>query len=74
LTENPDKSAMTEVLWRKMLQTGEFMREAQQRKILRFLPGNKRCKSCYAPFDGIGSTIAWHLLLMCADQQLSRKG
>ena len=61
MTENPDKSAMTEILWRKMLQTGEFMREAQQRKILRFLPGNMRCKSCYAPFDGIGSTIAWHL-------------
>lgn len=37
------------------------MREARQRKILKFLPGNSRCKACYAPFDGAGSTIAWHL-------------
>ena len=44
-----------------MLQTGEFMREAQQRKILRFLPGDTRCKSCYAPFDGAGSKVAWRL-------------
>ncbi len=61
MTEKPGNSAMTEVLWRKMLQTGEFMREARHRKILRFLPGNSRCKACYAPFDGAGSTIAWHL-------------
>ena len=61
MTEKPGNSAMTEVLWRKMLQTGEFMREARHRKILRFLPGNSRCKACYAPFDGAASTIAWHL-------------
>jgi len=61
LTEKPDNSAINEELWRKMLESGEFMREARQRKILRFLPGNPRCKSCYAPFEGIGSRVAWHL-------------
>ena len=61
MTDKPDKSAISEQLWHKMLQTGEFMREAQQRKILRFLPGDTRCKSCYAPFDGAGSKIAWRL-------------
>ena len=61
MTEKPDNSAITEEIWHKFLVTGEFMREARQRKILKFLPGNLRCKACYAPFDGAGSTIAWHL-------------
>ena len=61
MTEKPDNSAINEELWRKMLESGEFMREARQRKILRFLPGNPRCKSCYVPFEGIGARVAWYL-------------
>ena len=52
---------MIEELWHKMLKSGDFMREARQRQFLRFLPGTPRCKSCYAPFNGFGSKIAWHL-------------
>jgi adenylate cyclase len=61
MTEKPGISAQTTEVWRKFLVSGEFLREARQRKFLKLLPGHDRCKACYAPFDGAGSTIAWHL-------------
>jgi adenylate cyclase len=61
MTDKDINSAHIDAVWQKFLVTGEFLKEARQRKILRFLPGNSRCKACYAPFDGAGSTIAWHL-------------
>jgi len=59
MTENLASSTMIEDAWHKMLTSGEFMREARQRQFLRFLPGNPRCKTCYAPFQGAGSRVAW---------------
>lgn len=45
-------------LWRRYLTTGEFERERRQRAFFRLLPGAPRCKNCYAPFQGVGGTIA----------------
>jgi len=61
MTDKQEDQLVAEELWHKMLNSGEFMREARQRQILRFLPGNPRCKTCYAPFEGAGSKIAWLL-------------
>jgi adenylate cyclase len=46
-----------EELWHIMLTRGEFGNEARQRQFLRFLPGNPRCKFCYAPFQGPGARV-----------------
>jgi adenylate cyclase len=61
MTEIPTDNATNDEQWRRFLLTGDFMREARQRKILRLLPGSPRCKACYAPFQGLGSRVAWHL-------------
>jgi adenylate cyclase len=57
MTEQSEQEAMVEHVWRTYLTTGEFTKEARQRRFLRMLPGEPRCKNCYAPFHGIGSTI-----------------
>jgi adenylate cyclase len=59
LTEEHGNHIEVEKLWRHMLETGEFGKEARQRRFLRFLPGNARCKMCYAPFQGVGGRVAW---------------
>jgi adenylate cyclase len=59
MNEKLENQGMVEELWRKMLTTGEYGKEVRQRQFLRFLPGDTRCKICYAPFQGIGGTISW---------------
>ncbi len=61
MTENLASPPKVEDVWHKMLASGEFMREERQRQILRFLPGSPRCKTCYAPFQGAGSKVAWYI-------------
>lgn len=46
-----------EKLWRAYLTTGDFPKERRQRAFFRLLPGTPRCKNCYAPFHGSGSTV-----------------
>jgi adenylate cyclase len=46
-----------EKLWRTYLTTGDFSKERRQRSFFRFLPGTPRCKNCYAPFQGSGSSV-----------------
>jgi adenylate cyclase len=48
-----------EKLWKNMLINGEYGKEARQRQFFRLLPGEVRCKFCYAPFQGIGARIVW---------------
>ena len=48
---------MVEDMWRAYLTTGDFEKERRQRQFFRLLPGNPRCKNCYAPFQGIGSVV-----------------
>jgi len=57
MNENPGHDAVVEDLWRKYLTTGEFEKERRQRQFFRLLPGTPRCKNCYAPFGGVGSTF-----------------
>jgi len=54
---NSKRAEMVEQLWRTYLTTGEFERERRQRHLFRALPGNPRCKNCYAPFHGVGGVI-----------------
>jgi adenylate cyclase len=57
MTEDHEKAAEIEHLWRRYLTTGEFAKEERQRKFFRLLPGHPRCKNCYAPFRGPGGQL-----------------
>ncbi|HLF75032.1 MAG TPA: adenylate/guanylate cyclase domain-containing protein [Anaerolineales bacterium] len=57
MTNDSERSAMVEELWRKYLTTGEFEKERRQRHFLGLLPGAPRCKNCLAPFKGAGSPL-----------------
>jgi adenylate cyclase len=57
MSEQSERDAMVEQLWRKYLTTGEFEKERRQRHFFRWLPGTPRCKNCYAPFQGSGSIV-----------------
>ena len=57
MSEQSELDAMVERFWRTYLTTGEFEKERRQRHFLRLLPGTPRCKNCYAPFHGAGSTV-----------------
>ena len=56
--EKSEQDLMVERFWRAYLTTGDFVKERRQRKFLRWLPGDPRCKNCYAPFQGAGSIAA----------------
>lgn len=57
MTEKSEHDASVEEVWRTYLTTGQYGKERRQRRLLRFLPGTPRCRSCYAPFHGVGSSI-----------------
>lgn len=57
MTEKSEQDAMVEHFWRTYLTTGEYEKERRQRSFFRLLPGNPRCKNCYAPFQGAGSRV-----------------
>lgn len=57
MDEKSEHQEMVESVWHTYLTTGEFKKETRQRRFLRMLPGEPRCKNCYAPFQGVGSTI-----------------
>jgi adenylate cyclase len=57
MTVQPQQDEAVERLWRTYLTTGEFEKERRQRRFFRLLPGTPRCKNCYAPFRGAGSTV-----------------
>jgi adenylate cyclase len=57
MSERIDQESLAEEVWRTYLTTGEYEVERRQRRFFRFLPGSPRCKSCYAPFGGAGSTF-----------------
>jgi hypothetical protein len=47
-----------EHVWKSFLTTGDYAREVRERRFFRLLPGKKRCKFCFAPFDGLGGHVA----------------
>ena len=55
--ENVDIDLKVEEVWRTYLTTGTHSIERRNRNFFKLLPGYPRCNSCYAPLDGIGSTI-----------------
>ena len=57
MNEESEREAMVEHVWRTYLTTGEFVKEARQRRLFRMLPGNPRCKNCYVPFSGASSRL-----------------
>ena len=46
-----------EEVWRKYMEAGDFEKELRQRQIFKMIPGYPRCKNCYAPFSGWGSSV-----------------
>jgi len=57
MSEPSEQSAQVEEIWRTYLTTGRFRKEERQRHLFRRLPGSPRCKNCYAPFGGLGSSV-----------------
>lgn len=57
MNKQSEQDAMVEHFWRTYLTTGEYEKERRQRNFFRMLPGTPRCKNCYAPFHGAGSTV-----------------
>ena len=57
MSEPSGQNARVEEIWRTYLTTGENEKEARQRHVFRRLPGSPRCKNCYAPFGGWGSSV-----------------
>jgi adenylate cyclase len=57
MSEKPLPDAVVEEYWRTYLIEGENESERRQRQLFKFLPGNPRCKNCYAPFQGAGSIV-----------------
>jgi len=57
VSEKQTQDSKVEEIWREMLTTGEFEHTRRWRRIFKILPRDPRCVGCYAPFQGIGSTI-----------------
>jgi adenylate cyclase len=57
MTEKPEQDVKVEEYWRTYLTTGENEKERRQRQFFKLLPGNPRCRNCYAPFQGPGSLV-----------------
>jgi adenylate cyclase len=58
MSERSKQDEIVEEGWRTYLTTGENEQERRRRNIFKLLPGDPRCKICYAPFHGAGGTIA----------------
>jgi len=52
---HPPDHMTADELWRVFLTTGENTRERRQRHFFAPLPARRRCKICFAPFDGISA-------------------
>lgn len=57
MDESSTQDEMVERIWRAYLTTGETETERLRRTLFKWLPGSPRCKSCYAPFHGVGGGV-----------------
>lgn len=58
MTASPaSRSSFNDDLWREFLTTGENEIEKRGRRIFARLPDDPRCKTCNAPFRGIGASV-----------------
>jgi len=60
--EQTDRDTQIEEGWRSFLERGEFKSEIKQRRFLKYLPSDPRCKFCNAPFHGPGGVLCRVLL------------
>lgn len=60
MIEDMEHEYEVEQLWRAYLTTGDEKAQ-RQRRLLRLLPSEPRCKNCFAPFTGAGSAIVRRL-------------
>lgn len=58
MSSETEQADYVESVWRRYMETGDNEDERRLRQIFRMLPGHPRCKYCYAPFSGWGSTVA----------------
>lgn len=58
MSQQSEQEMMVEEAWRTFLINGETEEERRQRRFFRFLPAHRRCKLCYAPFDGLAAPVA----------------
>jgi adenylate cyclase len=52
---------MVELVWKNILTTGEEKNFGKMRRLMRLIPRNPRCKTCNAPFKGVGGFAVRHL-------------
>lgn len=52
MDEKTDRDAQIEEGWRSFLERGEFKGEIRQRRFFQYVPSERRCKFCNAPFHG----------------------
>ncbi len=57
MTSQAEHEAMVHDVWYTYLTTGETAQDRRRRRLFRLLPGNPRCKHCYAPFQGAGGAF-----------------
>ncbi len=57
MTDLLNEDEMVERVWRTYLTSGESETERRRRALFKILPGDPRCKSCYAPFHGPGGAL-----------------
>jgi len=58
MSADSDQTDYVENVWRTYMETGDYEEERRLRQIFKLLPGFPRCKYCFAPFSGWGSTLA----------------
>lgn len=58
MTDKFEDDEEIERVWRTLLTTGQVEPERRQRRLFKMLPGKPRCNICYAPFKGVGGSIA----------------
>jgi adenylate cyclase len=62
MMNEPMEREMVERVWRNILTTGEEKNMGKMRHLMRLIPRNPRCRTCNAPFKGVGGFAVRHLL------------
>ena len=57
MSQPSDQNNAVDELWRVFLTTGHNASERRQKHFFALLPAHRRCKFCYAPFDGVSAPL-----------------
>jgi adenylate cyclase len=58
MSTQSEQDQRIEDVWREIMETGDYGKARSQRRIFKLMPGDPRCRICFAPFSGWGSTVA----------------